>query len=116
MNIGFLGAALASSVMKLIGKGTLGPRRVSYSESGRDGCVRFDNGQTAFDMYWEFGGGDVLAIITVPTPQEWQQQTRMPLSQRAETLEFIARQVIQDKTSTGRNRYVITEDAIKIFD
>ncbi len=116
MNFGFLGAALSSAVMKHLGRIKLGQPQIFYSEQGRDGYVSFDNGQNSFDMYWEFGGGDVLAIITVPTPSEWQQQTGMPLSQRAETLEFIARQVIKDKTSLGRNRYVIGEDAIKIFD
>ncbi len=93
-----------------------GRPQLLYREQGRDGYLRFDNGQTVFDMYWEFGGGDVLAIITVPAPRDWAQQTRMPLSQRTETLEFIARQVIQDKTSTGRNRYAIGDDTIKIFD
>jgi len=39
-------------------------------------------------MYWESGGGDLLVIIHVPAPHEWQKRTRLPLSQRAETLEF----------------------------
>ncbi len=88
--------------------------RVSYVSDGRSGRVVFSKGLRSFDMYYEFGGGDTVAIIDVPTEAEWTIKTWFPLSMRREVLEFIGKSVVRDQTMMGRGRYVIHEDHISI--
>lgn len=99
--------------------GMLGAARsphLLYEENGRAGRIWYQHGGKSFDMYWEFGGGHTLVIIDVPDSAEWEAQTKLPLAERHQVLDFVARRVIRDKTSTGRNRYEIGPDSITIFD
>lgn len=86
-----------------------------YSENGRDGYVRFQSDVTTFDMYWEFGGGKALALISIPTVAEWTGKTRLPLSQREEVLHFIGERVVRDKCAGG-NRFSIGPDCLTIWE
>lgn len=89
--------------------------RLRYAEEGRSGRVFFESKGGSFDMYFEFGGGDVLAVLDVPAERDWQKRTGLPLDQRASVLRFIAEGVIRDRTSTGKNRYEIGPTSITIF-
>lgn len=93
-----------------------GQPRLRYEEQGRCGRIHFENGRARFDLYWEFGGGQTLAVIDAPSPEEWVSRTGLPLSERDSVLRFIATQVIRDKTSTGRNRFEIGPAGITIFE
>ena len=88
---------------------------LAYASNGRDGRVVFNHPKTSFDLYYEFGGNDVLAIISVPTPEHWTRDTRLPLSLRPATLDFIAHQVIRDQTTKPGARFTIEPDAIMIY-
>lgn len=120
----FAGAALAAVVgskQRLGGgggrdtAGVLADARLSYASQGRGGQVVFTNRTTRFELYYEFGGGNCLALIYVPTEKEWQRATGMPVAERQRVLTFIARQVIADQTSFGRSRYEISDDCITIY-
>lgn len=76
-------------------------RRVRYSSDGRSGHVHYESPETTFTLYYEFGGGDVVACIEIPGPKEWQQHTGLPVSQRGEVLQFIGEQVVHDQTRSG---------------
>lgn len=93
-----------------------GQPQLRYEDQGRSGVIHFDNGRGRFEMYWEFGGGDTLAVIDVPTEAEWVSRTGLPLAERADVLRFIAKQVTRDKTSTGLNRFEIGPAHITIFE
>ena len=125
MNFGFLGAALARAVASSAGKKRAAPAKppasqpnsaLTYSENGRSGYVHYSNEGNKFSMYFEFGGGDAVAVISVPSAEDWEAKTGLQLSQRGEVLDFIARQVIEYKTSTGKNRYEISDRWITIFE
>lgn len=93
-----------------------GQPQLRYEQDGRCGRVHFESARSRFEMYWEFGGGQTLAVIDVPSPEEWVSRTGLPLNERAAVLQFVATRVIRDQTSTARNRYEIGPSAIRIFD
>lgn len=83
---------------------------VGYQNEGRSGKVIFYREDVVLSFYYEFGGNHVLAYIMVPTIDQWEEQTGIPLAERMEVLEFIARRVIRDQAAG--HAYRITQDAI----
>lgn len=91
-----------------------GNPRLRYVNSGRGGSIYFESEETAFQMWWEFAGGDALAIIGVPDENQWEELTRLPPDRREETLRFIAEQVIGDQAS-GKGSFAIGRDFLTIY-
>lgn len=89
--------------------------RVAYVNEGRSGRVVFSQGLKTFDMYFEFGGGDTLAIIDVPSETEWGAKTGIPVAMRAAILEFVGQSVVRDQTSGGRGRFEVGEASISVY-
>lgn len=106
---------LGRLIQAIRGKFASSGPRLLYEENGRDGRLWYQDGATSFSLYWGFGGTNVLVTIDVPRACDWEKETKLPLAQRDEVLRFIARQVIEDKTSFGRNRYEIGPDSITIY-
>lgn len=73
---------------------------VTITEGGRDGGVRYTRGFRSIDGYWSFGGGDVVAIISMGSRDEWQQRHPWALEKRAAILRTVAREVISQRAST----------------
>ena len=58
-----------------MGSGTTestGERRVVYTEQGPAGTITYSEPGGSLVFHWEYGGGDVLAIIHVGTTAVWQ--------------------------------------------
>lgn len=89
--------------------------RLRYVSSGRSGSIVFQNDLTQFELWWEFGGGGVLAIIDIPTEHEWTARTQLPLEHRDGVLQFIAEQVLEDQAASSAG-YEIGDGVITIFD
>ncbi|MFZ1687413.1 MAG: hypothetical protein WAU70_08335 [Flavobacteriales bacterium] len=74
-------------------------RRVEIVEKGREGSVIYREALNGQSFYWEFGGGEVLAIIqadrTWKTPPSWM------AGRQAEILRFVADEVIRQKAPGG---------------
>ncbi len=87
---------------------------IQIEEAGRGGIIRFKNGDTSFNLWWEFAGSDAIAIIEAPTNQIWESHTKLPLTQREEVLTCIAEQVIVKKISSG-GYFSIGENSITIY-
>lgn len=117
--LGMLGASLARAAFSnnrgSQWLGSLAKAKVTYESSGPCGRVIYTSGPTRFDFYYEFGGGNVLALIDIPTTAEWTRHTGLSLSVRDEVLEYVANRVVADQTASGRNRYQISDDCIRIF-
>jgi len=94
--------------------GKTGPK-IQYADQGRDGYVWYKSADTTFAMYYEFGGGDCVASIQIPTPEGWERATKLPLAQRDEVLNFIGRQVVKDQTSTGKGHFKIEGNWLHIY-
>lgn len=75
-------------------------RTVSITENGRSGSVRYSEGFRAIAGYWEFGGGDVIAIVGMGSLEEWQRSHAWAVAQRADVLRFVASEVIRQRAPT----------------
>lgn len=71
--------------------------RVCYEQEGRGGTVIFERGTTVLRFYWEFGGGDALALVFVPEPEQWETQTGLPRAERLPILDFVATRILADQ-------------------
>lgn len=88
--------------------------RVTYVNEGRSGRVVFSQGMQSFDMYFEFGGGDVVAAIDVPSEAEWGAKTGIPVAMRGAILEFVGRSVVRDQTSGGNGSFEVQEACVVV--
>ena len=95
--------------------GASGGPKVRYSSNGRSGYVHYQSPESSFEMYYEFGGGNCVAGINVPSPQNWEKETALPLSRREEVLNFIGEQVVKDQTTGGTGYFKIEGDWLNIY-
>jgi hypothetical protein len=72
---------------------------VAYDNQGRSGTVIFYRNDLVLHFPFEFGGGETLAVVTVPSAEGWEEETNLPLTDRQPTLEFVAKRVIRDQAS-----------------
>ena len=85
---------------------------VGYINAGRSGTVIFYRNDLTIHFPFEFGGGETLAIIDVPTPENWEKETKTLLADRQVILEFVAKRVIRDQAP--KCKYLIGPDEILI--
>ena len=86
---------------------------LEYHNQGRGGTVIYKDEQGDIRFSFEFGGGDCVAIIFVPTPEQWSRATNRPSSERESILTFVAERAVRDQTSGGD--YSISDSWIEIF-
>ena len=89
--------------------------QIAYQSEGRSGSVIFAHAGTRFSMYYEFAGGNALAIIDIPTVKNWTARTGLPLHTRDPLLRFIAATVAHDQTTNHTGTYTISANAITIY-
>ena len=92
----------------------LGNARLRYHTEGRGGTVYYESDAGKFDMWWEFGGGDAIAIINIPSEKHWEAQTNMHIDKRAAVLNYIGDQVVQDQAS-GNGYFEVSGDFLTIY-
>lgn len=88
--------------------------RITYTLQGRSGQVHFHSAATQFSMDYEFGTGSCVAFIFLPSLENWERETALPLSYRTAVLEFIGQQVVKDQVPSGRGRYSIDDNWLNI--
>lgn len=76
--------------------------RFEISQDGRGGQViaRLDSGSHAF--WWEFGGGNCIAFISVPTAEQWSRIPALAPHPRAALLQAMADNVRQRQCPGAR--------------
>lgn len=84
--------------------------RVSVQSDGRAGTVRLALDAGGHDFWWEFGGGDCLAIVTVPSAAEWARVPALAAHDRDAFLDALAREVTRLQCPNAR--YEIEPQAI----
>ena len=67
---------------------------------GRAGEIYYREGACVAAFDWEFGGGDVVAIIYIGRPSEWSARHPWAADRRQEILERMIREVIRQKAPT----------------
>ena len=88
--------------------------QLHFFSEGRGGTIRFENNLTSFDMWWEFAGGNALALISIPSEQHWEAVTQLPREQRADILRFIGEQVVASQTSKGGS-FIYDDQTMTIY-
>jgi hypothetical protein len=91
-----------------------GNPKLRYSDYGRGGTIYYESPDAHFDMWWEFAGGDALVIVDIPTPENWEIRTKLPLEQREKVLTFIGEQVMEDKNG-GRGSFIIGDNVLTFY-
>jgi hypothetical protein len=72
--------------------------KINIIEQGRSGKIQYIEGswfkKNTCEFYWEFGGGDTVAIINFPkTDAEWDKQYAWAAGRRMELVKDMAEQV-----------------------
>lgn len=90
-----------------------GSPRVEVSQGGRSGHVTYVGGGRRASFYFEFGGGDCIAWISVPDIEAWQRETGLASGTRDDVLRFVAERVHRDHA--GSARYTIDDAGITFW-
>ena len=73
--------------------------QVTITEEGRSGSVVYTGEGGRISGWWEFGGGEVTAIVNMGSAVQWQHAYPWAAAQRGVILRFIAGEVIRQKAS-----------------
>ncbi len=71
--------------------------QVHITEEGRSGSVTYENEGRRISGWWEFAGGDAIAIVNMGSVREWQHGHPWAVDQRAAILRFVADGVVRQK-------------------
>jgi hypothetical protein len=88
-------------------------QKLEYINQGRGGYVVYKDGQDDIRLFFEYGGDDCVAIIYVPTIEEWTFKTNRPIVDRNSILTFVAEQAIKDQAP--KSYYELSDTCIQIF-
>lgn len=89
-----------------------GPK-LSYINEGRSGYVVYKDNTGELKFYYEFGGGDCVAFINIPSVADWSSRTGRSPEERNSIVTFVAEQATRDQVRNGR--YELTDQNIQIF-
>lgn len=73
--------------------------QVTISEEGRSGTVRYSDATLQLSFYWEFGGGDAVAIVQVSDAARWR---TLSSEDRARVLRVVAAEVVRQRAPSCR--------------
>ena len=88
-------------------------QKVEYTNKGRGGYVVYKDAQNDIKLFFEYRGGNCIAIIYVPTIEQWTAKTNRSTVKRNSILTFVAEQAIKDQVLNGY--YELSDDCIEIF-
>lgn len=88
------------------------PQLISYTE-GRDGYVVYQDEKGLMKLYFEFGGGDCVAIVHFPTAEEWAKIDQRTSAERRPVMEWIAGELLRTEMKGGS--YLLKEDCIEFY-
>lgn len=86
---------------------------IQYINQGRGGTVVYSDEQSSIRFYFEFGGGECVAIIFIPTEKEWEQSTGRSVKDRSAIIQWVAEQALRDQLSNGYFR--LSDACIELF-
>lgn len=87
--------------------------QLETTQSGRGGEVRFRSPTASFELWWEFAGGDALAIVELPSAAQWTARTGLPSEQRQDVADFLGRELVARQAPGGR--YEIGDDFLTLY-
>lgn len=87
--------------------------KIWYTSAGRGGDVVLDWGGQTTRFWWEFAGGNAVAIVGIPKAEHWEAKTGIPLAERDAVLQFMGKHITNDQSPGGR--FDIEESYITIY-
>jgi hypothetical protein len=90
-----------------------GNPKIRFQDYGRGGTVYYESEESNFNMWWEMGI-NALAIVDVPTPDNWVARTGLPLERRDEILNFIGEEIVAKQTTRGGS-FIVGENVLTIY-
>lgn len=72
-------------------------RSVTFIQQGRDGQVVYTEGAGSITGHMEFGGGDVVSILSMGEADTWRTHKAWAVERRADILRFVADEAIRQK-------------------
>jgi hypothetical protein len=88
-------------------------RSLLYNNQGRGGTIVYKDDKSSISFDFEYGGGDCIAIIFIPSEKYWEAQTGRSIAERKDILEFVAIQSAKDQTFNGT--YKILDSFIELY-
>ena len=82
--------------------------KVKIVEQGRSGKIQYSEGwlsSNKCEFYWEFGGGDTIAIVWIPAEEKWDTQYPWAKGRRKKIVEFVAEEVRRMKASSAKIKW-----------
>lgn len=76
--------------------------RVEIQESGRDGYIIYHEQSHSISFYWEFGGGDVVAIVHIGQASAWNTRHPWAADRQPEIVERVIGEVIRQRAPSCR--------------
>lgn len=71
--------------------------KVTITEQGRSGSVIYEDEGRTITGWWEFAGGDAIAIVCMGSADEWSRSHTWANGRRPAILRFIAEEVVRQK-------------------
>ncbi len=76
--------------------------RVTITEEGRSGSVVYEEEGQRIGGWWEFAGGDAIAIVNMGSAEEWRHGQAWAVERRSGILRFVAAEVVRQKAGGCR--------------
>lgn len=73
--------------------------KVTITEDGRSGTVSYTEDGRTISGWWEFAGGDAIAMVNMGSESGWRLQHPWAMDRRAEILRFVGEEVVRQKAS-----------------
>jgi hypothetical protein len=70
---------------------------VTIAESGRESSITYREGSRAITGYQEFGGANVVAIVSMGSVDDWRARHAWAVDRRAQILRYVAGEVIRQR-------------------
>lgn len=64
------------------------------------GYVSYREGLRSISFYWEFGGGDIVAIVWIGEDSVWERQHAWAVARKREILGRVAREIVRQRAPT----------------
>jgi len=86
---------------------------LQYINQGRGGTVLYTDNLGDIKLDFEFGAGNCVAIIFIPSEESWVHFYKRKSETRLPVLNFVAEQAVKDQTSGGY--YELHDQFIEIY-
>ncbi|MFZ1750284.1 MAG: hypothetical protein WAU01_08840 [Saprospiraceae bacterium] len=90
-------------------------RKVEFENMGRSNNVIYKDGEKSFSFWSEFGSGDCLFYIGIPTTETWEKQTGFSLAERDEIIQFVAEETLRAQTVSSSSFFEIEDRWIYFY-